>query len=197
MIVEGIKKELVGAFQQAFSDTFWSSFNVASSRIDPKRIVLMEYPTEKIEFPMVRIGVDVEGLFWDNISAVTDTKDNQCMQVNGSCSIDAYALSAQSRDRLLDAFLALLTWRKLQIPNAFDNYLTETPKKNLEMPVIKLSNGDIDISTGDEEVLEWAENGGRVYMASISVPFIATQGQIPTQYADIIKTVDKDWKLNA
>ena len=197
MIVEGIKKELVGAFKQAFSDTFWSSFNTSASTVAPERIVLMEYPTEKIEFPMVRIGIDVNQMYWDNISAVTDEKDNQCAEFDGDCTVDLYALSAQDRDRLLDAFLALLAWRKLQIPNAFDDYLTTTPKNDLEMPVITLGNGNVDITTVDDEALEWAENGGRIYMGELIIPFIATQGQIPTQYADIIKTVDKDWKLNA
>ena len=197
MIVEGIKTVLVGAFQQAFSDTFWSQFNTSTSQIPPEQIVLREYPVDKITFPMVRIGVDVSSLFWDNISPITNEKAPQEAQINGDCMIDMYALSAQARDMLLDGFIALMTWRKLQKPNAFDHYIVTAPLNNPALPLVKLQNGSIDIaSIDDDEDLPWAENGGRIYAASMTMPFIATQGYSPSNYADIIKQVDSSVSLN-
>ena len=191
MIVEGIKTVLVGAFQQAFTDEFWSKFNSSTSRIPSEKIVLREYPVDKIEFPMVRIGVDVSSLDWDNISPITEDNESQAALINGTCSIDIYALSAQARDMLLDGFIALMTWRKLQLPNAFDNYIAAAPINDQSLPLVKLQNGGIDIdSVDDDEDLPWAENGGRIYAANMTIPFIATQAYLPDQYSDVIKKVE-------
>ena len=191
MIVEGVKKVLVGAFQQAFTDEFWHSFNPSADQIDPSHIFLQEFPTEKITFPMVRVGVQFDDLHWDNISqANTENGAEQNALIEGNVILDCYALSAQARDRLIDAFLTLMTWRKLQMPNAFDHYIVSQAKKNASVPLVKLEMGHIDIgSFDDEEGLPWAENGGRVYMGSLAIGFKATSGYLPNANENIIRTI--------
>lgn len=191
MIIEGVKKVLVGAFQQAFTDEFWHSLNPSIGQIAPSDIVLAEYPTQKMTFPMVRVGVQFNDLYWDNISqANTENAAEQNALIEGTVILDCYALSAQARDRLVDAFLTLMAWRKLNLPNAFDDFIVKTAAKNPDMPLVKLEMGHIEIGAlDDEEDLPWAENGGRIYMGSLAIRFAATTGYLPTNSQDVIKTI--------
>jgi hypothetical protein len=192
MLIEGVKTVLVTAFQQAFTDEFWHSFNPSAKQINPEQIVLREYPTDKITFPMVRVGVQFDDLYWDNISQanVNQTPSEQNAKIDGNVILDCYALSPEARDKLVDAFLTLMTWRKLNIPNAFDTSIVNQTIGNPKLPLVKLEMGNIEIGAlDDDEDLPWAPNGGRIYMGSLAVGFIATSGFIPEEGENIIKTI--------
>lgn len=191
MLIEGVKTVLVTAFQQAFTEEFWHSFNPSAKQINPAQIVLREYPTDKITFPMVRVGVQFDDLYCDNISqASTTAVSEQNAKIEGNVILDCYALSPEARDKLVDAFLTLMTWRKLKIPNAFDTSIVNQTIGNPKLPLVKLEMGHIEIGAlDDDEDLPWAPNGGRIYMGSLAISFIATSGFVPEEGENIIKTI--------
>lgn len=166
-VKEGIKRVLVTAFQEAFTQDFWNSLNPQVSYINPKDIVLGTFPDVQTIWPFFRVDVLINEAHWDNISITQKTAG---LIGKGTFSTDIYALNSLGRDRLSDGLVTLLLSRQAYPGyNNFDSTLYQMAEEGY--PRLELNRGDITFGTDDEgQGVPWEPNE-KIYATTLSVGF--------------------------
>ena len=197
-VKEGIKTELVTAFQQSFTQAFWNSLNPSMGQINPEDVVMASYPDVQTVYPFLRVEVLINAAHWDNIGMMggENKADVAGILGKGTFSTDIYALSAEARDKLSDGLLALLLARE-GYPgyNVFDNLLGQMAEQGY--PRLFLYKGTLTLGTDDEgQGVPW-EPDKKIYATTLTVGFDFAFSMPIEGLSDIIREIDTQVHMQA
>lgn len=197
-VKEGIKTELVTAFQQSFTQAFWNSLNPSMGQINPEDVVMASYPDVQTVYPFLRVEVLINAAHWDNIGMMggENKADVAGILGKGTFSTDIYALSAEARDKLSDGLLALLLARE-GYPgyNVFDNLLGQMAEQGY--PRLFLNKGTLTLGTDDEgQGVPW-EPDKKIYATTLTVGFDFAFSMPIEGLSDIIREIDTQVHMQA
>lgn len=165
-IKTGVKTAFVRAFRAGLTNKFWQSISPAMQDVRSEDHVLPEFPTVKVEFPIVRVDATVNQVHWQNINRSTDHKG--LPQQQGICTANitvyVYAKSAKQRDRITDAYVNMLLFAYCHPKElAFSNVLSNFPLIGIHPILNELNIGNDTAGKG----IPWCEDD-YVYMSTIS-----------------------------
>lgn len=188
-VKEGVKKVLLAAFKNAFTEEFWSSLNPSTGQINPKDVVLDSFPNLRTQYPFMRVGVLLSALHWGNISMTEKNGETADVIGKGTFTCQFYALSSQARDKLSDGITSLLLFRSA-FPgyNVFDQQLVSMAEEGF--PRLNLDKGTLTFGTDEEGTgVAWEPNV-KLYASSLQQGFSFEWAMSVDNLAAIIKEID-------
>lgn len=172
-VKEGARTAITTALQNALTNDFWNSLSPQQQYVDPKTIVISDYPTERTRFPFVHLHLDLTDPTIPDINHGMNNpigENTRPAKCKANIRLDIYALNPLQRDRLADAYTSLFLFRDLcPSNNMFDQTLKTMAQNNPYIPLVQVEQHTVTFNMDDDgETAPWS-NQQYIYATSLSV----------------------------